>query len=91
MYFPRFLIGMFTTSGLVAIWAYTATGSVWKALVWTIIAAVVLQVGYFAVVVRRISNLPADQQAEPDADAVYKEPVMPTSQPRRFGSRRGRA
>ncbi|QPC95210.1 hypothetical protein GA829_19255 [Mesorhizobium sp. INR15] len=91
MYFPRFLIGMFATSGIVAIWAYTATGSIWKALVWTIIAAIVLQVGYFAVVVRRISNLPADQQAEPDTDTTNKEPVVPTSQQRRFDSRRGQA
>ncbi|WP_245318222.1 MULTISPECIES: exopolysaccharide production repressor protein [unclassified Mesorhizobium] len=31
-----------------------ATGSIWKALIWTIIAAIVLQVGYFVLVTRLI-------------------------------------
>lgn len=47
MYFPQFLVGMFTTSFIVAIWTYIATGSSWKALAWTILTLIILQVGYF--------------------------------------------
>jgi exopolysaccharide production repressor protein len=32
MYFPQFLVGMFATSFIVAIWADIETGSVWTAL-----------------------------------------------------------
>jgi hypothetical protein len=54
MYFRQFLVGMFTTSGVVGAWAYVATGSIWKAVAWGIIAAVLLQVGYFALVFRLV-------------------------------------
>ncbi len=54
MYFPQFLVGMFATSFIVAIWADIQTGSVWKALGWTILAMVILQVGYVGLVVRLI-------------------------------------
>jgi heme/copper-type cytochrome/quinol oxidase subunit 4 len=47
MLLPRFLVGMFTTSTVVAIWTYIATGSVWKALAWTVLTLTILQVGYF--------------------------------------------
>jgi exopolysaccharide production repressor protein len=47
MYLPQFLVGMFTTSTVVAMWTYIATGSFWKALTWTVLALIVLQVGYF--------------------------------------------
>lgn len=47
MNFPRFLVGMFTTSTIVVIWTYIATGSVWKALAWTALTLIILQVGYF--------------------------------------------
>ncbi|QND68401.1 hypothetical protein HB777_33560 [Mesorhizobium loti] len=47
MHLPRFLVGMFTTSAVVAIWTYIAAGSVWKALVWTALTLIILQVGYF--------------------------------------------
>ncbi|BCH06035.1 exopolysaccharide production repressor protein [Mesorhizobium sp. USDA 4775] len=47
MYFPQFLVGMFTTSAVVAIWAEMETGSVGKALVWTVLTLMMLQVGYF--------------------------------------------
>ena len=47
MFFPQFLVGMFTTSAGVAIWTYLATGSFWKALAWTALTLIVLQVGYF--------------------------------------------
>jgi exopolysaccharide production repressor protein len=54
MYFPQFLIGMSATSAVVAIWTYMATGSLWNALAWTILTLIVLQVGYFVLVVRLI-------------------------------------
>ncbi|MFD1982642.1 hypothetical protein ACFSOZ_08130 [Mesorhizobium newzealandense] len=54
MYFPQFLVGMLTTSVVVAAWAYLDTGSIWKAIAWGIIAAVLLQVGYFALVFRLV-------------------------------------
>jgi hypothetical protein len=54
MYFPQFLIGMFATSGVVVTWVYMATGSVWKALAWTVFTSAILQLGYFVLVVRLI-------------------------------------
>nr|WP_184878596.1 hypothetical protein [Mesorhizobium sangaii] len=54
MYFPQFLVGMSATTTVVAIWAYLETGSVWAALGWTILALVLLQVGYVGLVVRLI-------------------------------------
>jgi exopolysaccharide production repressor protein len=54
MYFPQFLMGMFATSFIVAIWADMETGSVWKALGWALLAIVILQVGYIGLVVRLI-------------------------------------
>ena len=66
MYFPQFLLGMFATSVLVAAWAYVDTGSIGQCVVWGVIAAVLLQVGYFALVFRlvygRRKNI--EQQAE---------------------------
>lgn len=46
MFFPQFLVGMFTTSAVVAIWTYLATGSFWRALAWTFLTLIILQVGY---------------------------------------------
>ena len=54
MYFPQFLVGMFAPSFVVAIWADMATGSVWKALGWAVLAMVILQLGYVGLVVRLI-------------------------------------
>ena len=54
MYFPQFLVGMFATSFIVAIWADMATGSVWKALGWAVLAMAILQLGYIGLVVRLI-------------------------------------
>ena len=50
MYFPQFLVGMVATLLVILGWTYTSTGSAWQALGWTVLAAVVLQVGYFAAV-----------------------------------------
>ena len=54
MYFPQFLVGMFATTIVVAIWAYIEAGSIWTAFGWAILALVVLQIGYVGLVVRLI-------------------------------------
>ncbi|RUZ92608.1 hypothetical protein EN932_29490 [Mesorhizobium sp. M7A.F.Ca.US.002.01.1.1] len=46
MFFPRFLIGMFATSTVAAIWILLATGSFWKSLAWTLLILIIFQVGY---------------------------------------------
>ncbi|UVK46668.1 hypothetical protein BPNPMPFG_002362 [Mesorhizobium sp. AR07] len=47
MYLPQVLVGMFGTSFIMAVWADMETGSAWKALAWTVLTLIVLQVGYF--------------------------------------------
>lgn len=54
MYLGQFLIGMSATTVIVAVWTYMATGSFWKALGWTIAVLIVLQAGYFVLVMRLI-------------------------------------
>ena len=77
MYFPQFLVGMLTTSVGVGAWAYTATGSIWKAIVWGIIAAVLMQVGYFALVVRLVyGRRDTERKAQETTDAT-KQPIVP--------------
>ncbi|TKD05094.1 MAG: hypothetical protein E5W98_35175, partial [Mesorhizobium sp.] len=46
MNFPQFLVGMTTASLVVALSTFLATGSIWKALGWTVLTLIVLQVGY---------------------------------------------
>jgi phosphotransferase system glucose/maltose/N-acetylglucosamine-specific IIC component len=79
MYFPQFLVGMLTTSSIVAVWVYMATGSIWKAMVWIIIAAIVLQVGYFVLVARLVYQRRIHEETEADQDAAQQQPVIPTS------------
>ena len=50
MYFPQFLVGMIATLLVILGWTYTSTGSILAAIGWTVLAAVVLQAGYFAAV-----------------------------------------
>ena len=50
MYFPQFLVGMVATLLVILGWTFASTGSIWAALGWTVLAAVVLQAGYFAAV-----------------------------------------
>jgi hypothetical protein len=72
MYFPQFLLGMFATSAVVAISAYMTTGSMWQALAWSILTLIVLQLGYFGLVVWTIYRPDAEgAEADPGAlDAV---------------------
>lgn len=54
MNFPRFLVGMTAASFVVALSTFWATGSVWRALAWTVLTLIVLQLGYFVFVVRLV-------------------------------------
>ncbi|TIV22280.1 MAG: hypothetical protein E5V86_28120 [Mesorhizobium sp.] len=67
----KFLVGMLAASFMVAIWADMETGSVWTALGWAMLAMVILQVGYFGLVVglvyRRASK---GAEASPASAAV---------------------
>jgi ABC-type transport system involved in cytochrome bd biosynthesis fused ATPase/permease subunit len=70
MYFGQFLVGMSATTVIVAGWTYMATGSFWEALAWTIAVLVVLQVGYFVLVVRLIFNRAHEAASRDEVDAV---------------------
>ncbi|TIQ41908.1 MAG: hypothetical protein E5X61_17140 [Mesorhizobium sp.] len=54
MGFPQFLVGMVTASLVVALSTFLATGSIWKALGWSVLTLIVSQVGYFLLVVQLI-------------------------------------
>ncbi|MDX8470360.1 hypothetical protein RFM26_32365 [Mesorhizobium sp. VK23B] len=77
MYFPQFLIGMLMASSVVGTWAYAATGSIWMSVAWTLITAVLLQVGYLGIVFRLIyGRRHSEQKAEPtNADATKHQAV----------------
>jgi flagellar biosynthesis/type III secretory pathway M-ring protein FliF/YscJ len=76
MYFPQFLVGTFTTSGGMALWTYMATGSTWTALGWTVATLIVLQVGYFVLVLRLACKREA-QRPEAEADQESANPIRP--------------
>ncbi|UCI10499.1 hypothetical protein [Mesorhizobium sp. B1-1-8] len=77
MYFPQFLIGMLTTSGIVAFWSYVATGSIWQASGWTVIAAVLLQVAYFVLATWLVSRRRDLEKTGADKDTA-RQSVSPT-------------
>ncbi|GLS39243.1 hypothetical protein GCM10010869_48400 [Mesorhizobium tianshanense] len=62
----QFLVGMLTMSSVVAISTYWATGSIWKALGWTIISLIVLQVAYLLYILWAVYR--------PGADAAEDDP-----------------
>ena len=70
MYFGQFLVGMSVTTVIVAGWTYMATGSFWEALAWTIAVLVVLQAGYFVLVVRLIFKRAHEATSRDEVDAV---------------------
>ncbi|MEI9400702.1 hypothetical protein [Mesorhizobium argentiipisi] len=73
MYFPQFLVGMVATLSAVAVWVFTATGSVWLAGGWTAAAALLLQVGYFGLLIGLIYQKPRVDQ--PGAQALNRQPA----------------
>ena len=73
MYFPQFLVGMSATTIGVAIWAYLETGSIWATLGWSALTLVVLQAGYFGLVMRLIfrrSSEPKDARPATDSTSM---------------------
>jgi exopolysaccharide production repressor protein len=54
MNFPQFLVGMTTASSIVALSTFLRTGSIWTALAWTLLSLILLQIGYFVLVIRLI-------------------------------------
>ena len=67
MYFPQFVIGMIATSVSVAISAYLKTGSLGVALAWAATSAVLLQIGYFALVARLVYQPATSEGTSQDA------------------------
>jgi exopolysaccharide production repressor protein len=74
MYFGQFLVGMSATAIVVAVWTYIATGSFWETLAWTIVTLLVLQVGYFVLVVRLIHR--SVQEKATGQDSVNSVPPL---------------
>ncbi|ESZ03518.1 hypothetical protein X737_37530 [Mesorhizobium sp. L48C026A00] len=66
MNFPQFLVGMTAAAFVVALSTFLATGSIWKALGWTVLTLIVLQLGYFLSVVRLIYS--AERKTHSDRD-----------------------
>ncbi|WP_192253808.1 hypothetical protein [Mesorhizobium silamurunense] len=81
MYFPQFLVGMFATSFITAIWAELETGSVWKALGWAILTMIILQIGYVGLVVRLIYKR-GSQGPEADLLSASSTPQVHQARPR---------
>lgn len=77
MYFPQVLIGMTATSTSVAISAYLKTGSPWLALAWAVASAVLLQIGYFTLVVRQVYQPVTSEGTVASQDASGSEVRMP--------------
>ncbi len=77
MYFPQFLIGMIATSASVAMSAYLKTGSPWAALAWAATSAVLLQIGYFALVVRLVYQPATSEGTAASQDASQSEVRLP--------------
>jgi hypothetical protein len=76
MYFPQFLIGASVTLVLIFGWIYSVTGLLWSSFIWMVIAANVLQVGYFVyvlfVIFRRVSEaVDADRAVGTKPDGAF--------------------
>jgi len=79
MYFGQFLVGMSATAVLIAVWTYLATGSFWQALAWTVATLVILQVGYFVLVMnlifRRAQRATASQDPVDAVPPVHRDGI----------------
>src|SRR5258705_3863543 len=74
MDFPRFLVGMAVTLLAILGWIYATTGSLWQSLGWTFVAALLLQAGYFIVVLFLIYGR-ASREAENPKPAKVPRPL----------------
>jgi hypothetical protein len=73
MYFPQFLAGMIAILIAVAARVFAATGSVWLAGGWTVATALLLQVGYFGLIIGLTYQKPRVDQ--PAAQAPKRRPA----------------
>lgn len=64
MSLPRFLVGMLSVLMVFAVSTYVATGSIGTVLVQTLICAVLLQLGYFLVVLFLVARTERKPQQE---------------------------
>lgn len=79
MSLPRFLAGMFSVLVVFAISTYVATGSIGSTLVQTLICAVLLQLGYFLVVLFLVAR--GERKAERDSATVENRGSDPARLP----------
>ncbi|TJX58016.1 MAG: hypothetical protein E5W21_14525, partial [Mesorhizobium sp.] len=77
MHFRQFLIGMTTASASVALAAYFRTGSPWVALAWAAASAILLQTGYFMLIVREIYRPAIPERTAANHDARQPEVRLP--------------
>lgn len=68
------VVGMSATTILVAAWTYLETGSFWKALAWALATLVILQAGYFVLVIRLIYR--RAQSVEESRDPIKPAPPL---------------
>ncbi|MER9144259.1 hypothetical protein NKH92_16375 [Mesorhizobium sp. M0871] len=82
MYFPQFLVGMLVTSAVVALWAYLNTGSIGEGFMWGVLAAVLVQAGYFALVFRLVYGRPGtEQEAKKIIPDAAQQPIEREASP----------
>ena len=48
---------MFTTTAIVGAWIYVDLGSFWTAIIWSVVTLILIQVGYFVLVIRLVDRL----------------------------------
>ncbi|RWF40990.1 MAG: hypothetical protein EOS46_28765 [Mesorhizobium sp.] len=77
MHFRQFLIGMTATSASVALAACFRTGSPWVALAWAAASAILLQTGYFMLIVREICRPAVPERTAANQDARQPEVRLP--------------
>jgi hypothetical protein len=77
MYFPQFLLGMIVASASVGISTYFKTGSPWVGFASAIISALLLQIGYFVLVVRQVNQMASSERMMADEDASGSEAKLP--------------
>ncbi|TGQ92708.1 hypothetical protein EN851_14280 [Mesorhizobium sp. M8A.F.Ca.ET.208.01.1.1] len=77
MHFRQFLIGMTATSASVALAAYFRTGSPWVGLAWAAASAILLQAGYFMLIVREVYRPAISERTAANKDAHQPEVRVP--------------
>jgi exopolysaccharide production repressor protein len=73
MSFLPFLRGLIIVLSIFAISAYVLTGSLWRALFQTLICAILIQIGYFLVVVLMVWSSGRQKPAMPKSQIARNE------------------